>query len=222
MNARSDAGRIAVWGSSGSGKSTYVQRRIANARRVVVFDPMAEYEKCDRARRLDDIRLLMEANWTAFRIAYRPPVGKEAEALSKVCFGLLKAQEPFLAGQSKRRLTLVVEELNLSFPVHGGATKCPGFAEICSRGRHSGITVIGISQRAKEVSKRFRGNCTEAVTFMQFDEGDAKAAAESVRCRFNQIPSEPLHYIRRSGAKVTTGKLLFSGKNPERTKKRRS
>ena len=66
-------------------------------------------------------------------------------------------------------MTLVVEEMNLSFPVAGGVHKCTGFAEICSRGRHYGIDVIGASQRIAEVDTRFRGNCTESVVLRQED-----------------------------------------------------
>ena len=65
--------------------------------------------------------------------------------------------------------------LDVEPPVAGGAEKSPGFAEMCSRGRHYGLDMIGVSQRIAEVSTRFRGNCSETVVFRQKGPRDNKA-----------------------------------------------
>lgn len=182
MTAASNAGRIGVWGASGSGKSTYVKQAIKGARRLVVFDPLDEYGGlCKvKATTLEEVRRAMRADWRGFTVAYCPPAGAEPRSLSALCKLMMAAQLPYKSTGKGAGMTLVVEEMNLSFPVHGGAQKCPGFAEVCSRGRHYGIAVYGLSQRIAEVSTRFRGNCTETVVLRQQGPRDLAAAADAI------------------------------------------
>lgn len=213
MSASSNAGRIGVWGASGSGKSSYVKKIIKGQGRLVVFDPLDEYAGrgglCNvKATTLEDVRAAMRQNWRGFRIAYVPPAGKEPRALSALCKLLMAAQQPFKAGDSKAGVTLVVEEMNLSFPVAGGAEKAPGFAEVCSRGRHYGITVYGLSQRIAEVSTRFRGNCTETVVLRQQGPRDVAAAADAIGT--GKAPVQALvnlQYIHERNGERKPGKI---------------
>jgi DNA helicase HerA-like ATPase len=201
MAANSNAGRIGIWGASGSGKSAYTKRRIKTARRVVVFDPLDEYG-FKRVSRLDDVRRAMIADPHIFKVSYVPPAGKEPAALSGLCNLLMRAQKPYKDTGKGQGITLVIEEMNLSFPVAGGAQKCPGFAEICSRGRHYGIEVIGISQRIAEVSTRFRGNCTETVVFRQKGPRDQEAAAAELGCHKSKLPAENLQYLEAKAGQL--------------------
>ncbi|PIE10514.1 MAG: hypothetical protein CSA72_08385 [Rhodobacterales bacterium] len=229
MSASSNAARIGVWGASGSGKSSYVKKEIRRTRRLVVFDPLDEYAPLMRApanvngpptanvnappipastNDLDAVRLAMRNDWAGFRVAYVPQSGKEPLALSALCRLLMRAQQPFKDGKSNLGLTLVVEEMNLPFPVHGGAQKCPGFAEICSRGRHYGITVYGLSQRIAEVSTRFRGNCTETVVLRQQGPRDIAAAMDATGASKAQITGlKNLHYIHAANGNLRGGKI---------------
>lgn len=214
MSAASNAGRVGVWGASGSGKSSYVKAAIAQRRRVVVFDPQGEYP----GRRLGDlesVRREMRENWSSFRISYTPPPGKESQALSGLCRLLLAAQRPFKETGRGAPLVLVVEEMNLSFPVAGGAAKCPGFAEICSRGRHYGIEAWGVSQRIAEVDTRFRGNCTETVVFRQKGHRDQSAAALELGARPADLPRENLCFVVEQSGNLKSGKLKFVKNRPK-------
>jgi|TARA_A100000171_G_scaffold52764_1_gene72880 DNA helicase HerA-like ATPase len=182
MSARSNAGRIGVWGASGSGKSSYVKKAIKGRKRMVVFDPLGEYSAlCNvTATNLEQVRVEMRYNWANFSIAYVPPAGQEPRALSALCKLMMAAQMPYKKTGKGQGMTLIVEEMNLSFPVQGGAQKSPGFAEVCSRGRHYGIEVYGLSQRIAEVSTRFRGNCTETVVLRQQGPRDLAAATDAI------------------------------------------
>jgi DNA helicase HerA-like ATPase len=211
MSATSDARRIGVWGRSGSGKSSYVKKLLKSQKRLVIFDPLAEYGQAlhvrtveHRARNsLDEVRQAMIANWAGFRVAYVPPAGKEAAALS--------AQQPFKDGKrGAKMLTLVVEEMNLSFPVAGGAQKCPGFADVCSRGRHYGIEIIGVSQRIAEVATRFRNNCDETVVLAQKGPRDLDAAAAELGGDKAAVKSlANLEYIHERHGVLKRGKITF-------------
>jgi len=214
MSAASNAGRVGVWGASGSGKSSYVKAALDKRRRVVVFDPQAEYPG-KRLGSLESVRREMRVNWSSFRISYTPPPGKEAQALSGLCRLLLAAQRPFKETGRGAPLVLVVEEMNLSFPVAGGSAKCPGFAEICSRGRHYGIETWGVSQRIAEVETRFRGNCTETVVFRQKGHRDQAAAAQELGARPAYLPKENLVYVVERSGKLKSGKLKFVKNRPK-------
>jgi hypothetical protein len=221
MTASSDAGRIGVWGRSGSGKSAYTKRRIKSERRVIVFDPLGEYGAEGfkviehRAGGLDAVRLAMRDNWQSFRLAYVPPAGREPVALSALCKMLLKAQTAFFDGRSKAQICLVVEEMNLSFSLSGGVARAPGFAEICSRGRHYGIEVIGVSQRIAEVATRFRGNCTETIVFRQKGPRDVAAAAAELGTKEARITAlRNLQYLAEKDGEITAGALTFKAPAP--------
>lgn len=218
MSARSNAGRIGVWGRSGSGKSSFVKKLIKGRKRLIIFDPLDEYGPELRIRSiahrkandLDEVRKAMASDWRSFRVAYVPPAGQEAAALSALCKLLMAAQQPFKDGRSAQTITLVVEEMNLSFPVGGGVQKCPGFAEICSRGRHFGIEVFGVSQRIAEVNTRFRGNCTETVVLKQRGPRDVDAAAAELGIPKAKVTAlKPLEYLHEKGGEITAGKITF-------------
>lgn len=206
----SNAGRIGVWGASGSGKSSYVKRKMKDMTRLVVFDPLDEYGPlCKvKVRSLEEVRKAMRANWHGFKIAYVPPAGKEPAALSGLSRLLIKAQGPYKEKGKGAGVTLIVEEMNLSFPVHGGEAKAAGFAEICSRGRHYGIEVYGLSQRIAEVSTRFRGNCTETVILRQQGPRDLAAAIDAIGGHKADIAGlRNLDYLHERQGEVTKGKI---------------
>lgn len=220
--SKSNAGRIGVWGASGSGKSSYVKQLIKNRPRTVFFDPLDEYGPLAKTKvtTLEGVRAAMRKDFGGFRIAYVPPAGQEARCLSALCRLLILAQEPFRTAGKGGHVTLVVEELNLSFPVAGGAEKCSGFAEVCSRGRHSGIEVYGLSQRIAEVSTRFRGNCTKTVVLRQQGPRDIAAATDALgaaKGRVGQLRN--LQYLVGDAGEITEGTITFPKK---RTAKRKS
>lgn len=218
MSAASNAGRVGVWGRSGSGKSSYVKHRIRGQGRVIVFDPLDEYraEACTALAHsdggLDPVRAAMRAKWAGFRLAYVPPAGYEPAALSALSRLLMAAQEPFRRTGKGMGITLVVEEMNLAFPTSGGVEKAKGFADICSRGRHYGITIIGVSQRIAEVATRFRGNCTETVVFAQRGPRDLAAAASELGLhspdRVRGLDS--LAYLHERNGTVAAGNVTFA------------
>lgn len=210
MSASSNAARIGVWGASGSGKSSYVKKLIRREKRLVVFDPLDEYRPFTgkSVTDLDEVRKAMLADWRGFRVAFVPPSGKETIALSALSRLMMAAQQPFKDGKAKLGMTLVVEEMNLSFPVHGGAEKSPGFAEVCSRGRHYGLTVFGLSQRIAEVSTRFRGNCTETVILRQQGPRDIAAASEAAGVPRDQVTRlKNLDYITSKNGETRAGRI---------------
>jgi len=189
---------------------------------VVVFDPLGEYRaegfreiRHDHAKALDEVRIAMARDWSNFRIAYVPPAGKEAEALSILSAVLKRVQEPYRECGAGAPLILAVEEMNLSFPVAGGAERSPGFADLCSRGRHYGITLVGVSQRIAEVSTRFRGNASQTVVFAQKGRRDLDAAErETGAPRASIAGLKSLEFLAEKNRDITSGKIVYKRGKP--------
>lgn len=160
--------RIAIFGKSGSGKSHYAKKAIKQVERLLCFDPEDEYGDLPGFVRIEGIGNLkahLEKTWPGkFKVAYVPTVQREEKELHNVSLLLMAMQEPFKDGKTDGKVTLLVDELNTSFPL-SPRPEHNGFANVCSRGRKRGISVIGISQRPAEVGTRFRGNLDELRCF---------------------------------------------------------
>ena len=203
-----EAGRIGIYGGSGSGKTTRARAMIARRSRVVVLDPLDEYGGAG-FRRVTTMRAVLQAlkaGWArGFRITYVPPAGHEAKALHLLSVLLRRAQAP---ASERRIVTLVAEELNLSFPIQQLPAALSGFADLCSRGRHYGVELIGVSQRIAEVHTRFRGNTGIAYYFRQDDHRDITTATQRLgpRWRAALMALKTHQYLRLCEGSVTQGR----------------
>lgn len=206
-----DARRIGIYGRSGSGKSTLSKRMLAGHKRLVVFDTQDEYRSFGfrRYSTLRGVLGAMQRGWKdGFRVAYVPPNGNEPMALHMLSLLLRRVQGPYKAGASKVKLALVVEELNMSFPVNALPRELSGFGELCSRGRHYGIEIFGITQRIAEVNTRWRGNTNAAYIFPQGDHVDINTITRMIGPRWREkLLNLPDHqYLKIESGAVTEGK----------------
>ena len=113
---------------------------------------------------LDLLDVLRDCYDGSFKVAFVPSALREEAELHEVASLIERLQEPYLTGKSDLKVTLLVDELNLSFPLNP-RPEYSGFARLCSRGRKRGINIIGITQRPAEVSTRFRGNIDRLACF---------------------------------------------------------
>ena len=177
------ADRIGIFGASGSGKTSVLYHELHRSKvaRIVLVDPTAEARDWKGFRTVLDLRALKSAVKSSparYRLAIAPPAGQEADLLSDLARFLIDCQASYKTHGQK--LILAVDELNLAFPLHGAETRCPGFAELCSRGRRRGIELIAVSQRVAEVSQRFRGNLSGAVVLRQMGRSNIDAGADLI------------------------------------------
>ena len=159
--------RTFITGQAGSGKSFFAKKLIENQNRVIVFDPEEEYalKGFHMTDDLKEVKNVLQDCWDSnFKITYIPPVGKEQQALHGLSLLVEALQKPYLDGKSDKKTILVVDELNLSFPLNW-KVEYDGFARIASRGRKRGINVVGISQRPAEIATRFRANLDRLICF---------------------------------------------------------
>jgi hypothetical protein len=201
-----DARCIAVYGRRGSGKTTLVQRLLVGCDRVVVFDPLGQYAREFRwsgAVSLGALHLQVRAGWErGFRIALTPS-GDFAAELHRLSVYLWAVQEPYDLGRDHRKLTLVVEEANLSMPVARLPGDMQGFLRLVLQGRHRGIEIIGVTQRPALVSADFRGNVAETCVFGLGFEDDCRL----FRRHAEAVAALPAHsYLRFVDGRVEPGK----------------
>ncbi len=205
-------GRIGIYGASGSGKSTKAKELLKARDRVVIFDPMAEYGGRGGAVSVHTMPQLVKElknRWrTGFRLAFVPPAQGELAALHELSLLLKRIQSGYATGASKTEITLLVEELNLGYPNMMLPPDRNGFGELCSRGRHYGIEIIGITQRPAEVSTRWRGNTSESYWFRQADYRDLQTAGAMLgpqaKVTLKALPTH--HYLHFALGVITPGK----------------
>lgn len=168
-----DAIMRAVYGCRGMGKSTQVKELVKGQDRVIVLDPMGEYAHLPGFSAVAWSEIPAVLQKPKFRISYKPLRGAAPQALHHICAKLLEQQEPYLDWMARGRpgnppqkqIELVIEEMSLSYPVEKLPADLWGMTEICERGRHAGIDVIGTTQRPASVSTKFRGNVEETFCF---------------------------------------------------------
>lgn len=192
-----DAKRIAVFGASGSGKSTLTAQLTRDRRRVIAFDPLMDYAQKRNYTKVSSVIELvryLKGRWHgSFYAAYVPRTGADyAKELHDISSVLMKLQQPYFDGKDPRKITLIVEEMNLSYPVTGMKPSLMGFRDLCSRGRHFGIEIFGISQRMAEVNTNFRGNASEMYFLRLIEHNDITAAKATLGPQYaSQLRSFP-------------------------------
>jgi DNA helicase HerA-like ATPase len=155
-----DAEAIGIYGMRGSGKTTRAKQLIGDRKRLLIFDPHGEFP-VHHVSSIKALKAAMAQNWSGFRLGYIPAKEQEIEELHKLSRFLFLAMQPYKDGREAQQMTLVVEELQESFPSEKLPRDLRGFETMCQRGRHWGINLIGITQQPASISTRFKGNCSE-------------------------------------------------------------
>lgn len=163
---KKDAPKIGVWGGTGSGKSTRVKEIIKSRDRVIVLDPIGDYQHERGFKKYTTLKGLYKAiksGWnTGFRCVLIVPRGSDPKSvLEQLSEGLFLIQKPYYENKCSKPITLVVEEMSLCYPEKTLGASERSFLEMVNLGRHYGVEIIGVSQRIAEVKKNFVGNCTE-------------------------------------------------------------
>jgi len=187
-----DAELISVFGRRGSGKSTLTKALIKTGRpKLIVFDAIGEYgggRGWTRCSSRKDLIAAMKKKWkSGFKISYQPTDGNHIEDLHKVCMIAFKVQQPYKDGRDDRKLTLVVEEADLSMPAQAVGRDVSGMQKLTLQGRHWGLEAIAISQRPALVSTHFRGNVATSYVFALSSQNDRDEIAKVIGREHRQM-----------------------------------
>jgi hypothetical protein len=147
-----------IMGKRGSGKSYLARQRIAEFPRSLVYDTMGEYTSGVICEDLAELKTVWQRSYQGnFRIIYRP----------------LDAEEEF-----EPLCRLVWECGNMGFLVEEVQTFCNArsicrdFKAIIAKGRHRGISLIGVTQRPAEISKLLTSQAKEFCIFNTTEPND--------------------------------------------------
>lgn len=159
-----------VTGSSGSGKSSIVKKRLARHKRAIIFDPDDEYGKekgvCTATSVSDLVDKIEATKGGAMKIRI---VARTPQAFGAVC------NIAFAWGNC----LFIAEELageNRTTP----SKAPPDWHKIVSRGRKRGITVIGVTQRIAESDKTIIGNASHIFAGRMTRSADRKLIAREI------------------------------------------
>lgn len=153
MATQNDAKITAVFGQSGVGKGMWLKSWLKpiDKKRIIIIDPMDEYG--DIAKPVSSCADLARAvvNEKSFAVRYVFPRYASDEVMKKAFdFSCILAYE-------SGNVTFLVEELSL---FTSATSAPPRWREVCNRGRHQGLHVIGCSQFPAQVDMGFRTNAT--------------------------------------------------------------
>lgn len=139
-------------GASSSGKGVSIKRRLRELkpRRLLIWDPRAEYGEFAQA--YDSLQALVGAFQAArggpVRARYVPGAGMPlGEAFGVVC------QLAFQAGD----VVFLAEELS---DVTKPSWAPPAWRQCLTQGRHNALHILGATQRPALIDKTFLANCT--------------------------------------------------------------
>ena len=145
---------VCIFGRRGWGKTTRAKAEVKGCLRLLIWDPLGEYGKEDcPAAVIHDLPSFMDyplESLSAFRVSYRPiEDAEEIEWFLRVAHAI-------------GNLTLLLEEVD---------TVCsPSFTpfdlkRVLRRGRHRGISVIGVSRNPAEVSRDLTRACERLILY---------------------------------------------------------
>ncbi len=206
------AQRLGIFGASGCGKTTKARELIRCLNRVIFFEPLADdlrrlvaSDGFKAVAGLPELFRKVRADFAkGFKIAYYPASGSETDELSKLSDFLMAIQSGY-GFQHNAQITLAVDELDLGFPT-GESLKNPrnGFKNLCCRGRHTGIHIVGLSQRMHLVDNVFRANCSAVYLYRHSEPADIdvglKIIGREYRDRFRALDN--FQYIYKAGNKI--------------------
>lgn len=178
-------------GATGSGKGVSVREHLRQAKpkRMLVWDPLCEYDGAVQhvAKNLGDVARL--AQKPAFRVAYYPGPDTRTyeDKFSIFC------RIAFAAGN----LLLMIEELaDVTAPSHAPLA----WRQCTKKGRHAGLQIVAATQRPADIDKHFLGGCTYIRCFTQRFPADRKAMAGAMSVPVADI--EALHTIEDGNVTV--------------------
>lgn len=142
---------VAIFGMTGSGKSTLTRKVRGLFSRVVIFDRLQEWAHATPVHDFESFKVayreLFEA--PAFEIVIKPRPGMSTDALLDMTDKILALIYQVEMHQ-KKGLSVIFEEVWLYAPIHSIPQ---WFQETMLTGRHYGISIVGNSQRPASVSK---------------------------------------------------------------------
>lgn len=181
----------AVIGASGTGKTTYLKKRLLRPlpKRLLVWSHKPDY--VDFAPAVDDLAAVIAGLKSKnFRLNFRPSWDTKIRAAQFDLF----CRAALAAG----RLTVIVEELHM---VTAPSYAPPAWQIISCMGRAYGLRVIGTSQRPAHMDKDFLSNASDIYGFRVNEHNAQKTMAGALGVPLPEVKALPNYkYFHRDNA----------------------
>lgn len=168
-------------GATGSGKGVGIREHLKAARpdRLIVFDPMHEYD--GQGTVVSKVSALIAAmRKPKFRVVWQPPDATDYEGKAFKAEFSLFCQAAFTAGN----LMMLVEELEL---VTKPAWAPAHWRNCTKRGRHQGLQILAATQRPADADKAFWSSCTYIRCHALRETEDGQRMAKVLKVPYEQI-----------------------------------
>lgn len=173
---------VAIFGMTGSGKSTLTRKVRGLFSRVVIFDRLQEWSASTPVTDFESFRVAYRALYLepSFEIVIKPRAGMSTEALLTLTDQVLSLIYQ-VESHTKKGIGIIFEEVWLYAPIHSIPQ---WFQETMLTGRHYGISIIGNSQRPASVSKTLVSQARHIFVGQFYEARDRKYFEEC----FGRIP----------------------------------
>lgn len=164
-----------IFGKTGQGKSYLAQQLIKEEKRVVIIDPLFEYENGFIFYNFSDlIDYYSEHEPETFKFICRFKTDLEIDYLFRFC-------------EVAKNLTLVLEEAEIYISPQARSSN---FLRLVRYGRHQAISIIGIARRTAELSSDLKAQVNTIYSFCQTLPRDIQIMED---LGFNDVENLPPH-----------------------------
>lgn len=180
----------AIFGRKGTGKTTLARHLVKNVRRVLILDPLREY---DGGCVIDDPVSLADY-WNAvkeypdFEIDFRPSSDRDVDAFFNVCYW-------------SRNTWVFVDEIDRVC----SPNRCQHRLRwLFNYGRHRAISLVGLARRPASVHRDFTAACDWLVAHQTSEPRDLQYLSEFMPTE--TLPTlEPFTWVRSGRTDISWG-----------------
>lgn len=184
---------IAVVGKTGQGKTFWTRRYLKTRHRVIILDPMLEYDGIlfdDTHKMLDHV----EKNQTLY-YQVRSEWAEDAPDLSRIAMaaGICVKRGKPMPHPKCTDVCIVIDEAGRAIP--SKHTVDPAVEDVIYRGRHQHVTLVNVTQRASTLNIAARSQWTRLITFWQTEDNDIKWIQSQAGSKIDVTHLRPLEYF---------------------------
>jgi len=178
-------------GKTGHGKTLWARRYITHRRRVIILDPMLEYE----GRLFDDLREMLDYCQSNEVYQVRSEHAVDAPDLCKIamyCGRCIHPQEP-MPHKGCTDVCIVIDEAGRAIPSR--TLLDPSIEDVIYQGRHRHVTMVNVAQRSSTLSIAARSQWTKLISFWQTEPADVKWVQDQSGEKLPVDDLTPLEYF---------------------------
>lgn len=186
-------------GQSGSGKSSWVQKRLREIPRFILWDTLGEYKNFDIVETRRELVEYVDARGSGLiQVVFNCVNEDEETALNFTC-RLAVAIE---------HICLIVEEVD----AYATPASLPGdLRALLKRGRHAGVDLIFISRRPAEINRLITAQSRRFVCFRMAEPSDIRYMKSVIGEAAEELPALPLlNYVDWRHGTIERGEIKWT------------